>query len=325
MAYEIGNLIEAVHFNGRSDDAALIYAIGDADRGYGQHAAPNPSPFPLVTVPVGKLVEAQEWTDLVNAILVCLDHQGTVAPEFSSAILAEMDVGDLVQAHESNAPTNDPFDINGTIFLMDTNRLNAALASVTNFTDQLVSTRSTAWSNAIQHRFTAIFGTADPARYYFNSSGLVSIRGSRSGGSATAHNSQWTTLLNDMGTVSMGVHGTTTTGIAPDFIASAVGYYELSTGFQTIYNLDNSHITDYGDTLEITIEARTMDPTPVGVNNDNGRRLEFRVTYTDGYTSVFGDVVDGTITSNIDLLYATSPLFIDPPALTTGVPLTSGS
>jgi len=315
MAYVLDGLIEAIDYNTFSDDTDFTYGVGNGDSGYGQ------TDFPLINVPVGKLVEAQEWEDLVNAISTCAVHQGTITtPNPFTGLLPEVAAGAVVEAHESDPPTSDPVDLDSTIALIQTNRLNFDTGSVTVFTDQLVSIRAAAWSSSIQHRFTVTFANADQARYYFNSGGQVRIRGSRSGGAATPQNTSWTTLLSSMGTVIMGVHGTTSTGSA-DFIASGVGYFELTTGFQTIFSLASTGA--YAANM-VTIEARTMDPTPVGANNDNGRRLEFRVTYTDAHTNSFFDSVSGTITSNVDLQRATFPLTIAAPSLATVVPLTAG-
>jgi len=321
MAYVLDGLIEAIDYNTFSDDTDFTYGIGNGDSGYGQSA------FPLVNVPVGKLVEAQEWEDLVNVISICAVHQGTVTtPNPFTGLLPEVAAGEIVEAHESNAPTSDPVDLNSTIALIQTNRLNFAPGSVTLFSNQLISTRVAAWANSIQHRFTTIWPNADETRYFFNSGGQVRIRGSRSGGSATPQNTAWTTLLSSMATVALGAHNTTTTGSTPDIIASSVGYYELTTVFQTIYSIDGSPPGGAYGANNIIIEARTMDPTPVGANSDNGRRLEFRVTYNDAHASIYSDSVTGTITSNVDIQRATAPLVgITSPVLATVIELTSGS
>lgn len=326
MAYILDGLIEAVDYNTFSDDAADVYGIGNGDFGYGQNAAPNPSPFPLINVPVGKLVEAQEWEDFVNAVEICASHQGTVTnPDPFTDLLPEVAVGEIVEAHEQDAPTSDPFDVDSSIAAIRTNRLNFDAGSVSIFANELNSARGTAWSNEIEHRFTTIHPTADDARFFYNSGGQIRIRGSRSGGSSTPQNTAWTDLLDDMKTVIFGVHSTTSTGSA-DFIASGIGYFELTTSFQLIFSLES----DSGSytTNVVTIEARTMDTAPIGPNGDNGRRLEFRVKYSDLHTSYFSDTIDGTITSDIDMQKATFPLVLvstNNPAFTTVVPLTSGS
>lgn len=319
MAYQTGDVIQAVHFNTFSDDTAFTYAVGDGDSGYGQ------TTFPLINVAIGKIIEAQEWRDMVNAISVCGVHQGTVTtPNPFTGLLTDIEVGDFVQAHDQDPPSSKPVDLIDTIALVQANRLNYDPGSVSVLTDQLVSSRGAAWSNTIQHRFTVIFPTADQARYFFNSGGEIRVRGSRSGGSATPQNTAWTSLLATFGTFSMSVHGSATTGTL-DFLNSGVGYFELTTGFQTMATVDGTPPGGAYGTNSIVLEARTMDPTPVGANNDNGRRLEFRITYTDAHSNVFFDTVDGTITSNVDMQIATSPLTIAAPAFATVVPLTAGA
>ena len=309
MTYRQGETILASDINTFVSDLLDIYDVGNGDSGYGQIDFAGAATPPSVIV--GELIKSAEWTAFRNAAQDCSDHQGstTFLPP-----TAELAVGEIVEAHEFD--DGNAYDINGSLATLLANRLIADAGSVTVFSNVLNSTRNTAWSNALQHRFTATFGTVDQARYFFNSGGQIRFRGSRSGGSATPQNADWTNLLVGMGSVIMDYTQTTGTGTG-----TSIGYYDLTTGFQLLHNTNNPGAYAGND---VFIYGRTVDGQG-GVNGDNGRILEFRVDYIDGHVNPFFDQVDGTITSDIDYRRATSPLTTPTPVFATSVGLSAGS
>jgi len=213
--------------------------------------------------------------------------------------------GTFVDAHESAGPTNNPFDIDSSIITLETRRLIADPLSTTLFTNSLQDSRNTAWSNQLLHIFTMTFATVDDARFFFNSGGEVRIRGARAGGTASTQNTDWTNLLIAMGTITMNFEETVSSGSAT---VASIGYFDLTTSFQQISTRAG---TGAYTTNDATIFARTQDG-PSGPNGDRGRILEFRVEYNDDHSNVFADSVDGTITSDVDILKATASLTIEP-------------
>lgn len=160
----------------------------------------------------------------------------------------------------------------------------------------------------------------DDARYFFNSGGQIRFSGSRSGGAATPQNTNWTTLLSNMGTVTFDWDVTTAAGT--NWTGSGIGYYDLTAGFQ---QLAQGVGTGAYAANDATIFGRTVDG-PTGGNGDNGRTLEFRVEYNDDHSNVFSDSVTGTITSVIDYRIADVHLTIDTPVPTAPfIELTAGT
>ena len=322
MTYEINLPILAADFNAFANQLDLVYGVGFGDSGYGQDT------FSLATIAVDDKIQSAEWSALINAAEVCSEHQTSVIDP-NMPLIGLVAVDKIIEAHESSPPTNDPSDINSSLDTLTTNRLTADVNSVSLFPNVLNDSRGTSWSVALQHNFTMVFdsippgigSSADNARYFFNSGGEIRIRGSRTGGAGTPQNADWTSLLSSLGAgVVFGANATT----APVGTPAAIGYFQLTTIFQQIFTVTGSGAYAAND---VTIFARTQ-VAPVGPNGDNGRFLEFRVEYNDDHTNIFFDTIDGTITSDIDVLLATA--FLDPPGIesptpTTTISLTAGS
>ena len=311
MAYIKDDIIAAADFNAFANQLDLVYGVGFGDSGYGQ------TTFSLSTIAVDDKIQSAEWSALINAAEVCSQHQTSVIDP-NMPLIGQVAVNEIIEAHESSPPTSDPSDINSSLDTLTTNRLTADAGSTTLFSNFLISTRGVSWSVGLEHIFTMVFPTVDDARHFFNSGGEIRMRGSRSGGAGTPQNADWTALLSSLGA---GVVFSANTTAAPVGTPAAIGYFQLTISFQQIFTVTGSGAYAAND---VTIFARTQDG-PQGPNGDTGRFLEFRVEYNDDHTNVFFDTVDGTITSDIDILQATTFLTITAPTPTTTTSLTVGS
>jgi len=297
-------------------DLLQVYDVGFGDSGYGQVV--NGEPGVSGPVAANDDVQSVEWDEFLDAAEICRSHQGssTTFPPNSS-----VEPGDVIVA-EINPPTiTGNFDIPASLLTLDANRLTADGGSTTLFSNVLNSTRVVSWSIQLVHQFRVTFVVVDDARYFFNSGGEIRFRGSRSGGAGSSQNASWTALLANW----IPTFNHTLTTAPTSGSGSGIGYFDLTLGFQTLATLTDGGA--YGLNV-ITLKGRTVDG-PGGANGDNGRVLEFRVEYTDGHTNVFDDVVDGTITSDIDMFKATAPLVIEPAVpssiFSTNISLTAGS
>lgn len=311
MAYRQGRLILAGDYNLRLTSLLELYDVGSGDFGYGQIDTGGQAAIPPVVIDA--LVTSSEWTAFRDAIDVSAVHQGSTIP---LPPISELAVDEVIEAHDFADGNTYSFDDSLTI--ARANRLLFAPGSVSIFSNDLNSIRNVLWTTQIQHTFRMTLPTVDDARYFFNSGGEFRWRGSRSGGAASAQNTSWTNLLIAMGTVRMNFTDTTSSGTGT---GSSIGYYDLTSIFQLLAS-EVDVGTYAGNTIEIF--GRTVDG-PTGPNGDNGRVLEFRALYSDPHTNPFSDVIDGTITSDIDYQKATSPLVIQTPVFITTVPLTAGA
>ena len=97
---------------------------------------------------------------------------------------------------------------------------------------------SSAWQAATVHTITVTFANANSARYFFNAGGEIRIDTAISGGTADGKYNEWADLANTLaGQVLMNGHGTTKSGGTgtPTTLAGAIGFYELTGTYQTIY------------------------------------------------------------------------------------------
>jgi hypothetical protein len=317
MTYRQGSPILASDYNSFRTELLDVYDVGDGNTGYGQISVGGAAAIP--TVAIGEVVKSVEWKAFRDAADICSSHQGsttTFPPD------PELDVAELVEAH---APADgNAFDTDGSLSTIRTNRLTADAGSVTVFSNALNSTRGTAWSVQLQHLFTATFPTVDEARYFFNSGGEIRLRASRTGGSVSDQNTNWSSILTNMGTIIFNHSNTSGGGAGWTLTGAGTGYYDLSTIFQPLATGIFSAASAYTGVNTATIECRSVDGE-IGPFNDKGRQLQFRVLYTDGHANAFFDSVDGTITSDVDYRKATSPLTITAPVFATSVGLTAGS
>lgn len=139
------------------------------------------------------------------------------------------------------------------------------------------STRSTAWKTSVTHTVTITFGSADDARYFFNSGGDIRIRAYRSGTAATTKDTVWSGMLGDDGTVkgqgTIYMNYTLTDTVSGSYdtsptdqrgTGSAIGFFDLTTTDQQIY-IKNAPSGAYSENY-YQIQAKVnVSPNPTQV------------------------------------------------------------
>jgi len=291
MSYVQGGDIEAADYNGFRNTTIAVYGVGTADRGYGQTTIP----LPVVLGGHVEVPKSIEWTRLRSALVVLSNHQGTSLTLPSAGALA---AGQEIKAHPpaaGNFPTS--------VTSVDTNRLVVGGSSTTIFSDVLNSTRATAWQTILNMEFTVAFASADAARYFFNSGGQIRIHGARSGGASNPQNTEWTNFLTDIGSILFGAHATSYTGTKPT--GSSIGYYELTTSYQTVYSAVDPESEPYYTANDVFVQVKSNGPQ--GANSDNGSLLTFKVVLQNDYYP-YPDSIDGNLTVTVDERRATTYL-----------------
>jgi len=315
MAYEIDNDILDNEINGFigaggtaayasqvAVDAAApavgaVYGVGYGDRGYGQ------TTFTLTPVTVGQVIDSDEWTDMRDALDVCSEHQaGTAAATIPPTSVLE--VGDLIQAHEIDPPTSDASDFNSNIALIDTNRfvVDGTKSGTFSTTGTSSNTRGSSWgagAGSIDCEFDYAFGTEDAARHFFNAGGQIRIDLSHPAG--TPQDDDWDASLGTrLGQVRMTY--TATTSLGSSALSSALGFYDLTTIYQTI--IDGTNIGTGAYTAnDVLIEAKVLSVS--GANGGNGITVRVRITLTDQHANVFFDTVSSGTAASFSVLKAT--------------------
>ena len=158
--------------------------------------------------------------------------------------------------------------------------------------------RTTAWNGTITHTVTVSFGSADAARFFFNTGSEIRFSASRANGSTSAFgtkNYSWTSALNGMGTIKFGHDSTTCTGTGT--ASTSFGYNQLGLTRTLIF-------TKYTDTYtpnQYQIEAAFADGT--------FSSIIFYIYFEDisGQPNApwgIDENVDGDLTSTVQAYYA---------------------
>jgi hypothetical protein len=284
MAAGTGLIIEAVDYTTIRNKIISIMGtsadLGTGQNGYGQILRSS------AVIPGNQVTKAQ-WDNLRYDILNARIHQDGVVPTIVTATQGQpirYGAGHPNNQYNAQADTAvaNKWNLGTGQFVID-----AATSA----------TRTTAWnSNLTIEPIIVTFGTADQARYFFNSGSKVRCTSSRTGGTGRPQNSSWSNILDTAGTVAFG--GNT----------SGLNFYNLTSSYQTFFNLITS--APYtGNQYRIEVVSNVADNSIGGATV-----LTFRVTYTDTYvytgsgSTSFPDSVDGTLTLTVDELRASGTL-----------------
>lgn len=268
MTYSAGNPIQASDYNTFATAATSMNRIfadifpGDTSSnarfGYGQTPA-------LTSVSIGNDVTAAQWSALFQTIRRCGTHQGTVT--VPPLPVADPVSGDTIVAH------NTPSTLSSLIALLTTNRFNLApgqslLTLGSNFAQPA---GANPWTNSLTWNYQVNFGSWNNARYFFNSGGSLRLSGSYTPNS-TPEDAQWISMF---ATMSPLVFDRTATAPASGTGGTNIGFYDLTTSYQTIY------LKAFGSGLYYatsTIEVEAKYAAAAGTNG----LVDFRIILTSG-------------------------------------------
>ena len=211
MAYQQGDTITASDYNTFATNINTIIGTGSNDSGYGNTE--------VAAVSAGATITAAQWNALLSALQKGANHQGTTLTNASNTVSAGGNILPL-----SN--------LEADITLITNNKATADASNMATDTG-VTSSRTASWTGTVQHILTVTFASANAARHFFNSGGEIRFAGSRSGGSSTDQNTDWTNLLSNAGTVKFAEGATTYTGSGGT--AAAVGFDDLTTSNQQIF------------------------------------------------------------------------------------------
>jgi hypothetical protein len=274
----IGDTVSAARTNNLQARVAAVLGIGAGTFGYGQGVSSG-------QVSVGALADNDHLSAIYADMLKIGVHQTGVAP----SLIAPINDSDLI-GDETSTGTNSTLkgiaDFENLMSTYETNRfvLDPSQAILTSVTS---SSRTSAWNGTISHAFNASWNNADAIRNFFNTGGQIRFTASRSGGSSTAKNSDWSSLLSSMGTVQFGMDDTVSTGTGNQ---TSIGYTDLTSSDQVVFRQQGS---SYAENRYI-VRARLLSSTSI----------RFTVSFDDldtgnGVGVEIDENVDGTIQSVI--------------------------
>lgn len=151
-------------------------------------------------------------------------------------------------------------------------------------TARINSGRTTQWRVQVIHEIEVTFSSSSARTNFFRYGGRIQWSGSRTGGTSSAKNTDWTNLLSSAGSIELGKTNTYRNG---DSTISSIGSDNLTTSYQTLYTRFGSgaYSSNY-----VRIQARNVSSSV----------LRFRAIYADAQAGNFGDeYVTGTTRSDI--------------------------
>lgn len=294
-------IIYASDYNTIQSTVAGVLGTGSSTLGYGQTVNSQ-------QITSGSLISdeptptAYQWAALYADMVQIANHQGTSISSLTTTVTNNVAPGKIIYAADINV-------FSTTATTLQTNALTYAAGDMITTTGIITSQRTTAWGNnttkqQVQHSFTVAFASYNAARYFFNTGGAVQFTASRSGGTTSTQNSDWTSTLTNIGTVTFNYNSTS----AASGSGSAIGFYGLTASPQTLYSKSGGSVSSVyvPDVYTITASYNSVNFT-----------ITFNVVFNDAHDNAYSDSVDGTLTSSINLRKAgASYLTITAPTFT---------
>lgn len=256
--------------------------LPDETFGYGQTIISSP-------VTQGQVITKNQWDALRFDILNARLHQ-----EGSFPSIVEANKGQAIRFGSANP--NNQYNLQTTTAITNRFKLGAGQFVVEAASDgsSPVSpvVRSSSWNSSLTCTVRVNFDDTDHCRYFFNSGSRIRFSSSRSGGTSTDQNSNWTSLLNSLGVIDFAGNS---------LVAGRLNYYSLTSNYQYLLNFSGS---SYYSGNSFSIEVRKSTPTQV----------EFVVRWIDQYIDRFPltppfDEVDGDLTLNVEEVRAEGDLY----------------
>ena len=263
----VNDIITQAEYNNIRNKVIGVLGTGSGNSGYGQ-------PLNSTAVALGTRVTINEYANLRFDIINAWVHQVGSAP--TTVTVA---VGNTVRFSAVDAPVT-TYDALANTLIANRFNLGAGQSAVaipaSSPRSRTYTGGSDIWNSSISCTIDVQWPSANAARFFWNSGGQIRITSSRSGGSGTTQNTQWTSILSSAGTQSFG-------GNAP-----ATNWYTLTNSFQTYYTLAGS--SPYGSN-SYNLQARVTDTA----DNSSGASAnsQFRVLLVDNY--VDPGVVAGSV------------------------------
>lgn len=311
-----GTKILATDYNSIQSNAALILGSGSGDYGYGQSVLSS-------QVSTNAKISVTQWNNLRTDLLRCIQHQTNLdysnyVPAASTSATITSEKFDAYKAvSDYIGPTRLAVPLGPSVSPPPPTPLagyGSVLTGGQASRETLnLSQRTTSWNTTVTHTLTVTFAESGSyagtynSRYFFNSGGRFEFSASRVGGNAGTKNSSWTTLLQGMGTVYFDYTTTSCTGSGT--LVSSLGFYDLTTSNQTIFERALGPSESYYPN-KYSILAR--------VNNTTNRdQIIFTIIFADASgqpNPPWGtdELVDGTLTSQVQIYRSTGSNVVVP-------------
>jgi len=285
MTYSQGGLIQATDYNtfaqgGSSVNHGVanintVWGVGSGDKGYGQSST-------LSTVAATNSVTATQWSTMIARLNSILTHQSG-----SGSGISAPTAGNTITFLST---------LSGNITTAFNNRLNFSSNGTDATATGSVNSSWTTNGSALTVTRTATFGSADQARYFFNSGGKLIVNFGGTNNAGNSKGNDWVDLLGTkLDTIIVGGYTNSRGGSGGSVTSSdtAIGYWNAGTTNNKILELtSNSGTADYGSNkAEVFLKTNGAQ----GSNGDVGNVVSLILTVTDVAADSFDDAINVTI------------------------------
>ena len=231
MAYQAGDTILDDEYNVFVNNSSSPYGLNHfAGTGALQYGLGESS---VATVAAGNTVNASEWNALFTGMSTIAGHTGDTLTSRSSisggdsiAISANVaaDLATLAASVAAGSPNTSAVTTSGIL--------------------QQPGSSST-WYGSFTTQVSATFSSANNMRFFFNAGGKIRLDPIRTGnggaGGASGKDGNWDNLYNAVGNLDIGSQSSTRSGSGEtvDTNGLALGFYDLTTSYQTILQLSD--------------------------------------------------------------------------------------
>ena len=273
MTYSSGGLIQAADYNDRANNLNSYWGTGSGSNGYGQSTT-------LSTVSAADTVSATNWATMIARLDSLRNHQsGTTSG------ITQPTAGGVITYLSA---------IDTQLATITTNKLLANTRGSNTLLGNPQMTNATTWqTTATKEYYTTVGSSANTVRWYFNAGGLLYCYLTLTGGGTTKATDWNTFLINTVGTIIIGSNFCSRSGTGGDNLTqnTGVGFHNLTTTYQTLFNIGSTSATaDYG-LNSCLIEAKLGGA--IGAASSNLVYIKF--TLTDAAADSFNDTIIGTV------------------------------
>ena len=258
-----------------------IYGVGDGAYGLGQAGT-------IGTVGVGDTITATQWNSLFSIMDTVASHTNTSVT--STTARTAGDPIAVKAALGANLASLASSVAGGSV---------NASTGVTAGTTDVTNTASQVYDQTHVSECSFTFAGGDEARWFFNAGGRLRVVITNTATGSTPKDSLIQGLIDQTGNFDLRAQNSTITGTPVDSTTGSdltIGYYDLTTTYQTIHQLTESTSTysaTYDGQISLKIEAKTSAAHADGRNN-NGEVVTIRVT-CDVDDGVYTDYTPGNI------------------------------
>lgn len=277
MSYAQGGLIAASDYNGFVGGATsptgtinYVWSTGNGQFGYGQTA--------LTQVSATGLVTATQWATAVNTLNSIRTHQSG-----SGTGIGAPTAGTLISYLST---------FSSSIATANTNKLAFATQGSTTTGSNNATALSSANGTAAQTftiTRTATFSSGDAARYFFNAGGQINFVISSSTNTGGTQRGADLVTLASTNFISYPAFRATTgggrtgTGGTLNTNSTTIGYYNLTTSFQTLCKISSTTSPYTGDYIQLDVKSNGVQ----GSNADVGSVVTFQLTLYSAAQTAF--------------------------------------